>query len=90
MPTVNQKIADLELPFMMDDRTKGRGNCFFHAILQQVKRQELKLETYEKHDHRKLCADLCDFATTRNNESVATMAANYDLINGDDSWNAFF
>ena len=45
--------------------------------------------SYEKHDHRKLRADLCDFATTRNNESVATMAASYDLINGDDSWNAF-
>ena len=69
---------------------KDVETVFFHATLQQVKRQELKLEKDEKHDHCKLHADLCDFATTRNNESVATMAANYNLVNGDDSWNAFF
>ena len=31
-----------ELPFLMDKETKGDGNCFIWAVLQQCQRQEVK------------------------------------------------
>ena len=90
MDSINQKIVDLELPFMMDTKTKGRGNCFFHAIVQQIERNELQLTYYRGHDHRKLRTDVCTFAINQENDSVATMTLNYDSIHGEGSWTTFF
>ena len=44
MNAIVEKIQLLKLPFMMDTPTKGAGNCFFEAILQQCEhRPELQL-----------------------------------------------
>ena len=37
-------IKQLALPLVMDEPTPGRGNCFFAAVCQQLRRPEVGLE----------------------------------------------
>ena len=90
MKEINQLIKDLELPFVMDVRTIGRGNCFFHAVLQQIERHELHLDDYQGYDHHKLRTKVCEFAINSDNDTVKTMAVNYDSLHGTGSWVHFF
>ena len=43
MDAVFSKIEESKLPLLRDKRTLGGGNCAFHAILQQGKRNGVEL-----------------------------------------------
>ena len=75
----------------MDKKTKGIGDCFFHTIIQQLKREESDvIDLYV--DHKKLRTDVCKYALKADNLNVITLKNNYnDLVKEEtENWNNFF
>ena len=88
--SVLEIICKLELPLMQDKRTYGGGNCLFHAILQQGKREGVQIPF---HHHSELRAHLCNFALTTTDPEILEMKTNYNRVAtlaGGKSWDAFF
>ena len=80
-------IADLELPLFMDDLTPGKGNCFFAAFCQQMRRPEVGLENL--YTVTSLRCLICDYALTEIEERVVTFRNEYEKIAAK-PWNIFF
>ena len=88
MDTVFRRIKELELPFESDKNTLGGGNCFFHAVLQQGKRDGISVGGM---NHQWLRERIADYATKSSNGTVALMKENFDLNAGSKmSWIDFW
>ena len=64
MEAINKKIAKLNLPFIMDKRTPGRGNYFFHTVIQQCQWPDMNLKMHK--NPIMLRKEVCNFALEGN------------------------
>ena len=91
MDEISCKLAELKLPFKADENTPSDGNCFFHALTQQIKRPKLKITTKvtKLTDSKKLRLSICNFAINSKEEKVMTLRQNWDKVSRT-PWNDFF
>lgn len=75
MDAVFARIATLDLPIKSDRKTLGGGNCFFHALVQQGKRDGVHING---RNHRYLRERICDFALNSTHPMVLKMKENFD------------
>lgn len=84
-------INSIQLPFLMDDVTPGRGNCFFSAVCQQMRRPELALENLYTHQSLRKCT--CEFALALKDPRVVTLGGNFNrnaIACKSRPWDVFF
>ena len=87
MDALLKLIADMELPLIMDEPTPGKGNCFFAALCQQMRRPEVGLENlYTVQSLRRLT---CEYAMSDKDERVNILRENYE-VTASKPWNIFF
>ena len=91
MRTIINKIAELQLSLEIDELTKGDGNCFFGAIFQQLKRQELEIESCMFGSAEALRAAVCSFALSNSKHTtfIKSYKERYNEIEKP-KWDTFF
>ena len=87
MDTVFARIHELTLPLQPDRNTLGGGNCFFHALIQQGKRDGVLVKGG---NHQWLRERVCEFALSSSNFTVTTMRENFNCNAIDVSWDMFW
>ena len=77
--TINAQLRTFQLPFVCGQPTPGDGNCFFHAIVDQLQRQDVKQSIIgdpQQYTHLTLRASVVNFMETNaefNNDEMIQM-----------------
>ena len=87
MDAVFALIAQLNLPIKSDKTTLGGGNCFFHALVQQGRREGVEIHAP---NHRWLRERVCDFALNSTNPMVLEMRKNSEAASISPTWDEFW
>ena len=76
MDELMSHINSIQLPFFMDDVTAGRGNCFFLAVCQKLRRPELGFQNL--YTHQSLRKFICEFALALKDPRVVTLGGDFN------------
>ena len=89
MNAIVEKIQLLKLPFMMDTPTKGAGNCFFEAILQQCEHRPELQWVGSFVSAKVIRQEICTFVRTASFPHIDDYRKNHDEVE-QIKWDSFF